>query len=101
MSELALVAAVAGITYASRVLFLLQPRVMPPGRLSRFLEMFPLALFLAIATSALRGGEGSGEVATGLVAAVGGILGAVLFRRSLLGILVVGASAFYLSRALL
>jgi hypothetical protein len=39
-------------------------------------------------------------VSPALAAAVGGILGAVVFRRSLLGVLVSGAAVFYVVRAL-
>lgn len=98
MSDLLLVLSVAIVTYASRVVFLVRPRPIPAGPVSRFLEVFPLALFLAIATSGLRGDGGAGDVVPGLAAAVGGIAGAILFRRSLLGVLAVGAGCFYLVR---
>lgn len=100
MSDLYLVLGVAVITYVSRVVFLIRPRPVPAGLIGRFLDVFPLALFMAIATAGLVAPNGTPEVTPGLAAAAGGVLGAFLFRRSLLGVLGVGAVAFYLVRAL-
>ncbi|MFZ0625016.1 MAG: AzlD domain-containing protein [Acidimicrobiia bacterium] len=100
MSDLYLVLAVAMITYGSRVIFLIRPRPVPEGAIGRFLDVFPLALFIAIATSGLAAPHGAPEITPGLAAAAGGVLGAYLFRRSLLGVLVVGAVLFYLVRAI-
>jgi branched-subunit amino acid transport protein len=65
----------------------------------RFLDVFPLALFIAIATSGLVAPEGTPAITPGLAAAAGGIVGGILFKRSLLGVLAVGAAAFYMVRA--
>ncbi|HSO48978.1 MAG TPA: AzlD domain-containing protein [Acidimicrobiia bacterium] len=101
MTDLMLILAVAAVTYSSRVAFLIRPRPVPGGALGRFLDVFPLALFVAIATVGLATPEGSPAVTPGLAAAAGGVLGGIAFRRSLVGILVVGAASFYLVRALL
>jgi branched-subunit amino acid transport protein len=100
MSDLALILAVATVTYASRVAFLIRPRPAPQGRVGRFLNVFPLALFIAIATNGLVTPEGSPDVGPGLAGALGGILGAILFRRSLWGVLGMGALFFYVTRAI-
>ncbi|HLF62068.1 MAG TPA: AzlD domain-containing protein [Acidimicrobiia bacterium] len=101
MNDLALVMGVAAITFASRVVFLLKPRSAPGGRVGRFLEVFPLALFIAIATSGLVAPWGSPELKANLAGAVGGVVGGVVFRRSLWGVLGVGAACFYLARAII
>lgn len=101
MSDLALVLAVAAVTYASRVVFLIKPRPVPEGALGRFLGVFPLALFIAIATSSLAAPDGSPAVTPALAGALGGVVGGVVFRRSLWGVLAVGAGFFYVTRALI
>jgi len=100
VSDLILVLVVAVITYLTRVAFLIRPRPVPGGVVGRFLDVFPLALFVAIATVGLATPDGTPAVTPGLAAAFGGILGGILFRRSLVGILAVGAALFYLVRAL-
>jgi branched-subunit amino acid transport protein len=100
MSDVVLVLMVAAITFATRIAFLIRPRPAPEGALGRFLDVFPLALFLAIATTGLAAPNASPEVTPALAAAAGGVVGAILFRRSLWGVMVVGALAFYLTRAL-
>ncbi|MCI0679142.1 MAG: AzlD domain-containing protein [Actinobacteria bacterium] len=100
MSDLVLVLIVATVTYASRVVFLLNPRSVPEGWVGRFLELFPLTLFVAIATAGMAAPEGSIELTPALAAAGGGLLGAVVFKRSLWGVLAVGAVAYYVVRAL-
>jgi branched-subunit amino acid transport protein len=100
VSDLALIVAVAVVTYASRVAFLVRPRPVANGLLGRFLNVFPLALFAAIATIGLAAPEGVPSISPGLAAAGGGIVGGIVFRRSLPGILAVGALAFYLVRAI-
>lgn len=100
MSDLAVVVAVAAITYGTRVTFLLRPRSVPEGALGRFLDVFPLALFVAIAITGLAAPDGEPAVTPALAAALGGIIGAVVFRRNLWGVLVVGMVFFYITRAL-
>jgi branched-subunit amino acid transport protein len=101
MSDLALVIGVAVITFGTRVAFLLKPRSAPGGRVGRFLDVFPLALFMAIATSGLVAPWGSSELTANLAGALGGVIGGVLFRRSLWGVLGLGAVCFYLVRVLI
>ena len=101
MSDLALVLGVAVITFGTRVAFLLKPRSAPGGRVGRFLEVFPLALFIAIATSGLIAPWGSAQFTANLVGAIGGVVGAIVFRRSLWGVLGLGAVCFYLARAII
>jgi len=100
VSDLVLVVLVALITYASRLSFMFRPRPAPGGALGRFLDVFPLALFMAIAATGLAAPNGSPEISPALAAALGGVLGAVVFRRNLWGVLVVGASFYYLTRTL-
>lgn len=100
MSDVALVLVVGAITYASRLSFMLRPRPAPTGRLGRFLDVFPLALFVAIASTGLFAPDGTPAVSPALAAALGGVLGAIVFRRSLWGVLGVGAAFFYLARAM-
>jgi len=100
VSDVVLVVLVALITYASRLSFMLRPRPAPGGAPGRFLDVFPLALFMAIAATGLAAPNGSPEISPALAAALGGVLGAVVFRRNLWGVLVVGASFYYLTRTL-
>jgi hypothetical protein len=100
VNDLVLVLAVAVITYASRLAFLLRPRQTPAGALGRFLDVFPLALFIVIATAGLAAPAGTPDVTPALAAAIGGAAGGMLFRRNLWGVLTLGALAFYLTRAL-
>ncbi|HEY7704949.1 MAG TPA: AzlD domain-containing protein [Acidimicrobiia bacterium] len=98
MSDVALVIAAGAITFASRAAFLIKPRAAWGGRVGRFLDIFPLALFVAIATSEFTSAPGS---PVAIAAAIGGgVAGAMLFRRSLWGVLGLGAVAFYLARSL-
>ncbi len=101
MSDLLLVVGVAVITFASRALLMASPLPVPGGLVGRFLDVFPLALFVAIATSGLLAPEGSAEFGPGLAAALGGVIGAALFKRSLLAVLVAGSVLFYLARQVL
>jgi hypothetical protein len=98
MSDLVLVLAVAGITFTTRVAFLLKPGSAPEGFVGRFLDVFPLALFVAIATDALAAPGGSVTASPGLAAAAGGVIGGAVFRRALWGVLGVGAAVFYVVR---
>jgi len=100
VNDLVLVLAVAAITYGTRLAFLLRPRPAPEGALGRFLDVFPLALFVAIAVTGLVAPEGEPTVTPALAAALGGVIGAVVFRRNLWGVLFVGMVFFYVTRAL-
>jgi branched-subunit amino acid transport protein len=100
VSNFLVIVAVAAVTYASRVAFLVRPRPTLGGRVGRFLDAFPLALFIALATVGLAAPDGRPEVTEGLAAAVGGIVGGVVFRRSLWGVITVGAVALYVVRSI-
>lgn len=101
MSDLAVVLGVAVITFATRVSFLISPREAPSGRLGRFLDVFPVALFVAIAVNGLVAPMGSPELAANLFAVVGALVGGVVFRRSVWGVFMLGAVCFYLARAII
>ncbi len=98
MSDLALILAVAAITYASRASFLLRPAPAHEGRSGPFLRLFPLALFVALATVGLVAPDGEPAVTPALAGGAGAVVGAIVTRRSLVGVVVVGAGFFYLVR---
>ena len=100
MTDLTLILVVAVITFGSRVVFLARRRPVPEGIVGRFLEVFPLALFIALATTGLAAPEGSVAVTPALGGAVGGVIGAAVTRRSLVGTIVIGAAAYWLVRLL-
>lgn len=100
MSDLTLVILVAVITYATRLAFMLRPRPAPEGALGRFLDVFPLALFVSLAATGLVAPDGRPEFSPALAAAAGGVLGGVLFRRNLWGVVMTGGVLFYLTRAI-
>jgi branched-subunit amino acid transport protein len=100
VSDLTLVILVAVITYATRLSFMLRPRPAPGGALGRFLDVFPLALFVSLAAVGMVAPNGALDLTPALAAAAGGVLGAVLFKRNLWGVLGVGAALFYLTRAI-
>ena len=101
MSDLALVAVVAVITFASRASYLLRPpaRAAPPS--GRFLEVFPLALFVSLATVGLMAPDGSQGFAPALVAAGGGVIGAIVAKRRILATVGAGMAAYWIARFLL
>lgn len=98
MNDLTLILVVAAITFGSRVVFLARRRRVPEGIVGRFLEVFPLALFIALATSGLAAPEGAPAATPALAGAVGGVVGAALTRRSLVGTILLGAAAYWLVR---
>ena len=98
MHDVGLILAAAVITYGSRVVFLARPREVPAGPFGRFLEVFPLALFVALATIGLAAPDGTPSFTPALAGAAGGAAGAFLTRRSLLGVIVVGGAAYWLAR---
>lgn len=97
-SNLTLILVVAVITFGSRVLFLAQRRPVPEGMVGRFLEVFPLALFIALATSGLVAPEGTPALTPALGGAAGGVIGAGVTRRSLVGTILIGAAGYWLAR---
>ena len=100
MRDLGLVIAVAVITYATRLTFMLRPRPAPQGALGRFLDVFPLALFVSLAATGLVAPDGRPDLTPALAAAAGGVLGGVIFKRNLWGVLITGSVFFYLTRAI-
>ena len=100
MSDLSIVIAMAVITYSSRAVFLLRPRTLPGGAVGRFLDVFPLALFVALGTIGLGAPDGDPEVTIALAAAGGGLVGAIVTKRSLPGIVIFGGAAWWLAKAL-
>ncbi len=100
MTDLALVVAMAAITYASRAVFLVRTGEPPGGLVGRFLDVFPLALFVALATLGLAAPEGDVDASIALWAAAGGVLGAVVTKRSLIGVLLFGAAAWWVAKLL-
>jgi branched-subunit amino acid transport protein len=101
MSDLLVVVGVAVITFATRVSFLISPRQAPGGKVGKFLDVFPVALFVAIAVNSLVAPVGSPELTANLFAALGGVIGGVLFRRSVWGVFALGAVFFYVARAVI
>lgn len=101
MSSLAIVLVAAVITFACRAAFLAVPARPPRGAWARFLDVFPLALFVSLATASLAAPEGRVAATPALVAAAGGMLGAALARRSLVLILACGTAAYWAARLLL
>ncbi len=100
ISNLTLILLVAVVTFGSRVIFLARRRAVPEGMVGRFLEVFPLALFIALAAGGLIAPEGTPAATPALGGAAGGVLGAAAFRRSLVGTIVLGAAGYWLARLL-
>jgi branched-subunit amino acid transport protein len=100
MSDLSMVIAVAAVTFASRASYLLLPstRAAPPS--GRFLEVFPLALFVALATVGLMAPDGAHGIFPALAAAGGGVLGAFVWKRRILATVAAGMAAYWLARLL-
>lgn len=100
MSHLVMIILMAVITFATRISFLLRPLPSARIRESRFLHVFPVALFVALAADGLLAPAGLLEVSPSLAAGVGGIIGAVLFKRSILGIIAMGLVGYWIARLL-
>ncbi len=100
MGDVALVVAMAAVTYASRAAFLVRAGEEPGGLAGRFLDTFPLALFVALATLGLAAPDGSPDATLALWAGAGGVIGAAATKRSLLGVLIFGGAFYWLFRAL-
>lgn len=96
MTHLPLVLAVTALTFASRILFFRSSSI----RLGRFFDVFPVALFVAIATSDLIAPEGQLATTPYLAALVGGGLAGLLLRRSMLAVVGGGLAAYWLTRLL-
>ena len=100
MSDLLLIVAMAAITYGSRVVFLANPGSPPSGIVGRFLDRFPLALFVALAASILVVPAAEVDARLGWAAIGGAVLGGWLSRRSLYGVIGAGFAAYWLARLL-
>ena len=98
MSNLGIVLAVAAITFISRISFLARPVSRPLN--NRFLEVFPVALFVALAGRDLLAPEGTLGASPFLAAALGAIVGGFVFRRSMLGVVGVGLAFYWAARLL-
>lgn len=98
MSNLVLILVVAIINFATRFSFLARPGNNRGS--NRFLDVFPVALFVSLAARDLFAPGGSLAVSPMLAAAGGAILGAVVFRRSVLGVVGVGVAFYWLARLL-
>ena len=100
MSHLTLIVLVAVITFASRLSFMVRP--LPDARVkqSRFLEVFPTALFVALAVNGFVAPEGTLDFGPALAAGFGGAAGALLFKRSILGVVGVGLVGYWVARLL-
>ncbi len=100
MSDFLLIVAMAVITYGSRVVFLANPGSPPSGIVRRFLDRFPLALFVALAASILVVPGSEVDAVPGWAAVVGAVAGGWLTRRSLYGVIGIGFAAYWLARVL-
>jgi branched-subunit amino acid transport protein len=98
MSHLVLIVLAAVITFASRLSFMLRPLDDARIRESRFLEVFPTALFVALAVNGFIAPDGSLDASPAIAAGIGGVVGAVLFKRSILGVVGVGLIAYWVAR---
>jgi uncharacterized membrane protein len=88
------VLAVAVVTYLCRASFLVLPGLPEPrGLWSRF-------LFVSLATIGFVAPQGIPAVTPGLAAAAGGVIGAAVTRRSLIGTIAIGAAAYWVARLL-
>jgi branched-subunit amino acid transport protein len=90
----------AAITMASRLSFMLKP--LPHARIkeSRFLEVFPTALFVALAVNGFAAPAGSLDLGPAIAGGFGGIVGAMIFKRSILGVVGVGLASYWVARLL-
>ena len=98
MSHFSLIILAALITFASRLSFMVRP--MPGARVkeSRFLQVFPTALFVALAVNGFVAPEGSLDFGPALAAGLGGVAGAFLFKRSILGVVGAGLVGYWIAR---
>ncbi len=98
MSHVILIVLAAVITFASRLSFMLRPLSDSRVRESRFLEVFPAALFVALAVNGFVAPEGTLDLGPAVAAGIGGSAGASLFKRSILGVVGVGLIGYWVSR---
>ena len=101
MSDFLVVMAIAVITFGSRVVFLANPGSPPTGITRRFLDRFPLALFVALAASILVVRDAELDARLGWAAIGGAVLGGWVTRRSLYGVVTAGFGAYWIARLIL
>ena len=102
MSDLVLVLGVAAITFATSGRIPAQTRDRHPG--DGWAGFSSCSLWLCSSQSPPTGWlprRDRQQLKANIAAAVGGVVGGVVFRRSLWGVLGVGAACFYLARALI
>ncbi len=96
MTYLPLILAVAAITFSSRYFSFTHRSI----RLGRFLDVFAVALFVVIGTQDLIG-SGSDATPPNVAAFIGAVAGGLLFRRSMLGVVITGLGLYWVARLLL
>jgi branched-subunit amino acid transport protein len=95
---LLLILAIAAINFATRFSFLARPGA--KSNSNRFLEVFPVSLFVALAARDLLAPDGTLGVSPMLAATAGAVLGGILFRRSILAVVGVGLVFYWIARLL-
>jgi len=101
VSDFLLILAMGAITYSSRVVFLANPGSPPSGIARRFLDRFPLALFVALAASILVVPGADIDARLGWAAIGGAIAGGWLTGRSLYGVVGAGFATYWLARLII
>ena len=98
MNHLLLILLVAAITFISRITFF--RTTTRPLRLGHFLDVFPVALFVAIAAIDLIAPQDQVEITPYLAALFGGAAIGLWLRRSMLAVVGGGVAAYWLVRLL-
>ena len=96
MGETLLLVGMAVVTFASRASFLVWRGALPEGPIRGVVRVFPLALFVVLATIGLAAPQGQPALTPALLAGIGGVIAAVAMRRSLFAVLVVGGGVWWL-----
>jgi branched-subunit amino acid transport protein len=98
VSHLLLIVVISVINFVSRFSFL--ARLRSQVKENRFLEVFPVALFVSLAAQDLLAPGGSLDVSPHLAAAAGAVAGGLVFRRSILGVVGTGLAFYWAARLL-
>jgi branched-subunit amino acid transport protein len=98
LSHLLLILIIAVVNFVTRFSFLARPESQSSS--GRFLEVFPVALFVSLAARDLLAPEGSLDASPALAAAIGAIVGGLVFRRSILGVVGAGLAFYWAARLL-
>jgi len=98
MSHLLLIILVAAITFGSRLSFMIRPLSDAGVKENRFLEVFPTALFVALAIDGFVAPAGSLDLSPAVAAGLGGLAGALIFKLSVLGVTGTGLAAYWIAR---